>query len=107
MSSLLDIAVDIQSPIEKIYLHYELSEDGKVLTITNCDREERRPVFDETLVEEVILDCILPRDCNYMFDGYESLHTVNCTENFSSSNVTNMRGMFYGCKSLKQLDVSN
>lgn len=107
MSSLTDIARGIQSPVEEIYLHYELSDDGKALTITNCDSEEERLAFDKTLVETVVLDCILPSDCREMFYEYGYLYAVNCTENFSSSNVTNMSNMFCLCDSLQQLDTSN
>jgi surface protein len=45
-------------------------------------------------------------DCSYMFSGCENIKYINFS-NFSTSNVKNMRCMFYGCKSLNSLpDIS-
>ena len=45
-------------------------------------------------------------DMSYMFDGCESLTTIDVS-NFDTSNVTDMRVMFSGCKSLTTIDASN
>jgi len=95
----------IKSNLEGIYLHYEVSKGGKLLTITNCDTEEVKPKFNKTKVEKVILDCILPSDCSKMFYEYEHLCVVECTERFSSCNVTDISWMFFCCYALQQLDI--
>ena len=43
---------------------------------------------------------------NSMFNGCHSLPSLDIS-NFNTSNVTNMSSMFYGCAQLTQLDVSN
>ena len=44
---------------------------------------------------------------NYMFDGMSHLENITFGENFDTSNVTDMHGMFNWCVSLKSLDLSN
>ena len=41
-----------------------------------------------------------------MFYGCSSLKELNLS-NFNTNNVTNMNGMFYDCSSLKQINLSN
>ena len=41
-----------------------------------------------------------------MFYGCSSLKELNLN-NFNNNNVTNMSGMFIGCSSLKELNLSN
>lgn len=43
---------------------------------------------------------------NYLFKDYTSLTDIQFGNCFSTQNVTNMSGMFWGCISLKQLDLS-
>ena len=43
---------------------------------------------------------------SYMFWGCSSLKELNLN-NFNTNNVTNMIGMFYKCTSLKRLIISN
>jgi surface protein len=45
-------------------------------------------------------------DLSYMFDGCYKLESIN-TEDWDTSNVTNMEGMFRYCLPLAELDVSN
>ena len=47
-----------------------------------------------------------PTTTRMWFDGFEELTTINNIENLNTDKVTNMGGMFSGCKALKQLDVS-
>ena len=42
----------------------------------------------------------------YMFYGCSSLKKLNIS-NFNTNNVTDMSGMFSGCSSLKELNLSN
>ena len=44
-------------------------------------------------------------DIEYMFYNCKSLKKLNLS-NLNTSNVTNMGGMFKGCKNLKELDLS-
>ena len=41
-----------------------------------------------------------------MFYGCSSLKELNLN-NFNTNNVTDMRSMFYGCSSLKELNLNN
>ena len=43
---------------------------------------------------------------SYMFYGCSSLKEINLT-NFNTNDVTNMNHMFYGCSSLKELNLTN
>ena len=47
----------------------------------------------------------LTKTC-YMFNGCKSLKNLNLS-NFNTQNVTNMSGMFFGCKSLANLNLTN
>ncbi|WP_081835022.1 BspA family leucine-rich repeat surface protein [Bacteroides sp. Ga6A1] len=48
-----------------------------------------------------------PESCRYWFAGFRSLTKIEGISNLNTSNVTNMYGMFYNCKSLTKLDVRN
>ena len=43
---------------------------------------------------------------SYMFYGCSSLKEINLT-NFNTNDVINMSHMFYGCSSLKELNLTN
>ena len=45
-------------------------------------------------------------NCNFMFWGCKSLISINLS-NFETQNITNMYGMFRGDESLKNIDLSN
>ncbi len=40
-----------------------------------------------------------------LFNGFEALKSVNGLENFNTEDTTDMSYMFYGCRSLKELDL--
>ena len=44
-------------------------------------------------------------DMSWMFYGCSSLKELNLT-NFNTNNVTNMSSMFYGCSSLKKINLT-
>ena len=48
-----------------------------------------------------------PKSCNSWFRGMVNLTTMSGLYNLNTSNVTDMSYMFYGCASLKALDVNN
>ena len=43
---------------------------------------------------------------SYMFYGCSSLKKLNLS-NFNTNNVTDMSGIFFECKSLKEINLSN
>ena len=44
---------------------------------------------------------------SYLFDRCESLETIKGLDNFNTSNVTNMEYMFYGCSTLKTININD
>lgn len=48
-----------------------------------------------------------PNDCTYMFSLYRNLTDINFGNNFDTSDVKNMTGMFAGCASLKEIDLNS
>ena len=57
-------------------------------------------IFDESFAEA------RPKSCRSWFYNNANLRTVEGTEHLNTSEVTDMRWMFYGCSSLQSLDVS-
>jgi len=55
----------------------------------------------------IIKDKIAPKNTSYWFCGCTNLTEIDGIENLNTSNVTNMKSMFYCCYSLPNLDVSN
>ena len=47
-----------------------------------------------------------PSDCSLLFAKFEKLENINFNNNFNTSNVTDMYGMFLYCKKLVNLDLS-
>ncbi len=45
--------------------------------------------------------------CESLFHGYKNLTAIHFSGNFDTSNVKNMKKMFFNCMELKSLDVSN
>lgn len=67
-------------------------------------------VYNRKIITTVTFDNSManchPTTTRMWFDGFEELTTINNIENLNTDKVTNMGGMFSGCKALKQLDVS-
>ena len=47
-----------------------------------------------------------PADSTTLFGGFQNLKKINWNDAFHTDSVENMEGMFYACKSLKELDLS-
>ncbi len=47
------------------------------------------------------------RDCRNLFQGYYSVEKISFNNCFDTSEATDMSGMFAGCSSLTELDLSN
>ena len=50
---------------------------------------------------------IANKDSSYMFYNFTNLQTITFGDNFDTSKVTNMNSMFFGCRNLTTIDVSN
>ncbi len=88
-------------------IQWSYDKSTKTLTITGEDSglslSPKSPFSD---VETIIVrDCKPSGSLNSLFSGFKYLTTVRF-ENFDTSDVTDMRYMFYGCGSLAALDVS-
>ena len=55
----------------------------------------------------IIKDRIAPTNTSFWFTGCEDLSSIEGLQNLDTSNVTNMRNMFYFCLSLTSLDLSD
>ena len=65
----------------------------------------------DDVVTKVVFDASFknyrPTTTRYWFLHFEALNTIRGIENLNTSEVTDMKEMFSGCSSLKQLDVSS
>ena len=52
-------------------------------------------------------DAVFPENSEYLFEELTELEDIYFLKGFSTANVTNMRGMFRGCKKLEALDLSS
>ena len=52
------------------------------------------------------LTIFAPEDCTYLFGGFTSVESIDLT-NFDTSDVTDMKSMFYDCKKLRTLRLNN
>ena len=59
-------------------------------------------IFDDSFA-----NCTTLTSTAYWFGECSNLRTITGIGNFNTSNVTNMNGMFYDCRSLTSLDLSN
>lgn len=75
---------------------YDLNRDWKAIS-----RNIKKVVFDASFANA------RPTSCYMWFYGCFYLTTIEGIEYFNTENVTNMRYMFGGCRSLKSLDLTN
>jgi surface protein len=76
--------------------------------------EEEIPLYqpnmfrEDKIIEEVsVMVNDTHTDLLEMFQNCENLRTINGINEWDTSNVTNMRRMFYNCRSLESLDLSS
>ena len=67
--------------------------------------DNTKALYNLYIASEV--EIIAPANCCEMFMEFKNLIQINFNDNFNTSNVTNMDGMFHGCSSLTSLDLSN
>ena len=72
---------------------------------------EDEEVVNKNHIEKVVFDASFadarPTSCRCWFVGCNELKSIEGIEYLNTENVVNMKSMFYGCKSLTVLDVSN
>ncbi len=99
------------------------SDDGKTMTFTYADeaKVDSKTTFKlgdwtnkadiDTLVEKVVFDQPFakarPTSTAFWFSDFTKLTSIEGLENLNTSEVTNMRTMFWFCKSITKLDLSN
>ena len=75
--------------------------------------DNTKPLYNLYIVSEAPI--FAPSDCYSIFSYYKyenskylsNLIQINFNDNFNTSNVTNMTNMFYGCASLKNINLSS
>ncbi len=88
--------------------------DGKgVLHISGNGSKERVSSYTDwgwheyrDRVTAIDANCVLPTNCYGMFYNMTNATAISFGEHFDSSGVTDMRWMFHGCESLKELDAT-
>ena len=79
------------------------------LTVSETDSSTstttEKALYNLYIVSEVPI--FAPAYCGDLFRNFEKLIQINFNNNFNTSNVENMYGMFSWCKSLTDLDLSN
>ena len=90
---------------------YEINAEDSIPKWVKCEKRAKflypeNPNFTTVVFDESFKDA-RPVSCRYWFAGFRSLTKIEGISNLNTSNVTNMYGMFYNCKSLTKLDVRN
>ena len=75
---------------------YDLNQDRSAI-----NQNIKKVVFDASFANA------RPTSCDHWFAYCPNLTTIEGIEYFNTENVTNMRYMFGGCRSLKSLDLTN
>ena len=80
--------------------------DGKLYSRYPADTLETAGVEKKRIKKVVIADRISPESTNGYFSSFTNLEEIVDLQKLDTTNVTDMTGMFYECKSLKKLDLS-
>ena len=94
------------------HYHDNLKELNKYNTelYVNNKKVEYKKYFKpekEGIYEIILKFNISIKDCSYMFYDCKNIENIDFIS-FDTTNINNMRGMFYGCSSLKSIpDISN
>ena len=102
-----DIKYYEEIPATDIYA--KLESDGTLkLRATKLDGYEKGTKWNSPdILKVVIEEPIAPKTCYGMFDSCNNLTSFENIENLHTENSTSMYYMFYNCKNLETLDVSN
>ena len=113
--SFVGILLPLQAFAQAKEAYGVLREDGKTFTFRY---DEHKPdsaysfqgEFPKT-IQEVIFDTSFkdfrPTSTAYLFYDCHNIKEINGIENLNTEQVTNMHKMFYGCWSLKSLNLAN
>ena len=63
--------------------------------------------WDRNIEHALFLNKVVPKSTAFWFPYLPNLVSIDNIYNLDTSNVTNMRGMFYACNSLETVDFSN
>ena len=88
-------------------IHYTSSEpssDGH--SVTGNSIVVYSELTKSDITRAVFDDDIIAQTTSALFSGFESLNAIDNISNLNTSSVTDMSGMFNGCKSLQSLNVS-
>ncbi|MBR1455442.1 MAG: BspA family leucine-rich repeat surface protein, partial [Lachnospiraceae bacterium] len=91
-------------------IHYTSTEPasgGNSVIITRYNNIEYTELEKDNIARAVFDNTINAQTCNSFFDGFRNLVEIDNISYLNTNNVTNFQGMFWGCSSLVNLDVSN
>ena len=63
-------------------------------------------IMNENITKIDFLNKIVPEYINFWFDNLTNLTTIENMSNLDTSNITDMSGMFFGCESLQNIDLT-
>lgn len=92
---------------------WDVSADGSGSVIAWVKNSSKEAFSDsEDIVPQVLYiaaDGMIqaPEDCEFLFAGYENVHTIEFNHCFDTSQVKNMGYMFSYCESLPYVDISD
>ena len=93
---------------------YSYDESTKTLTIKGGTLVDPNPILYQFATKAGEIQAIkitgkltLEGSADGLFNNLQSLKEINGANNINTSQVTNMLNMFYGCKKLNKVDVSN
>ena len=98
-------------------ISYDASQKKKVygylidsgLTISETDSSTsttvEKKLYNLYIVSETPI--FAPTNCTSLFENFKNLIQINFSNNFNTSKVTDMRGMFQKCSSLGNLDIGS
>ena len=87
---------------------YTLDDANKTIILNQyTGSEENVIVYENYVIDGVTYKAKFNDDASNMFKDKVNIKTIKFSPNFDTSNVANMKYMFYRCYSLTSLDLSN
>jgi len=113
--SFVGILLPLQAFAQDIKAYGVLSKDGKIFTIRYDEyKTDSVRLFEKGIpkrVQKVIFEASFkeyrPTSTFYLFGDCKALKEIDGIAYLNTEQVTDMRGMFSGCRSLTSLDLSN
>ena len=106
------IADDFVFDYKPSYSPSEVFNNAKKLSCKNWVLPEDISSFFDTFnnletIDVTGWDLISTTDISYLFNASSNLEKIIGLDTWDTSNITNMSGMFYDCRSIKELDLSS